>query len=191
LIGLLTFGLRYGLFTSAPFLILSLYPFSWVAGRTRLVGWRETVFILALTTGFLLFTAANQYSRMQFNTGIRHIVPVTPFLFLIAAGTWMHIPRWLQWFSGVFSMFWMWCLAMVRDVEQGLGIPEAVIAVVQKGPSLPWLRTLELMGYVRVGYAVPVLASSMIWIAIIWLVRDCRKKPDSVLRQKEFIDDTI
>ena len=38
----------------------------------------------------MLFAAANQYGRMQWNTGVRYLMPVVPFLFLAAAN---HLAR--------------------------------------------------------------------------------------------------
>jgi hypothetical protein len=142
------FGLRYGLFTSAPLLLLGLYPPAWSA-RMRLVESREAWCIAIFCLLFLLFCSANQYGRMQFNTGVRHIVPVSAFLFLIVAGVMRRLPSAAAWAVGIATAYWSWCLAMYRDVEQGLGVFESVIHVTREGVRLPWLKVLQSMGYVH------------------------------------------
>lgn len=172
LLGELAFGIRYGLFTSAPLLVLSLYPAGWLRGRMRLVANREALFVLTFTTMFFLFTAANQFSRMQFNSGVRHIVPVVPFLFLIAAGVLLRLPRTLAITVGVIATYWSWCLAMYRDVELGLGIFESLIHISTEGPRLPWLTTLELMGYVPSagGITLLLLIGAGVLLLLIWRI---------------------
>lgn len=170
LIGLLTFGMRYGLFTSAPLLILALYPPAWRQGRSSIVGRREALFILGVSLAFLLFTAANQFARMQFNTGVRHMVPVVPFLFLIVAGALQAIPRWVAVAVSILGTYWSWCLAMYRDVEQGLGVFESIRNISLGGPRLPWLTTLEQLGFIRPGLAPLVLAFALLVVALIWII---------------------
>ncbi|MCP4358086.1 MAG: hypothetical protein GY796_08750 [Chloroflexi bacterium] len=171
LIFILLFGSQYGLFTSAPFLLLALYPPAWFNQQFRLIGNKETWFILFLSLSFLLFTAANQFSRMQFNTGIRHIVPVTPFLFLIAAGLFLRLPKMLAWLFAILTVYWSWALAMYRDVELGRGILEAPINITLDGPRLPWLQTLDLMGILPdFNVAIPILLLAGLGIAALWLL---------------------
>jgi len=158
------FGMRFGLFTSAPVLLLALYPPAW--SRMRLVGSREAWCSAWFCGLFFLFCSANQYGRMQFNSGVRHIVPVSPFLFLIAAGVLLRMPSALAWCVGVITAYWSWCLAMYRDVEQGFGVFESLIHVTFEGFRLPWLKTLESLGYVRSqATAIPllVLFSTITW----------------------------
>ena len=142
----LGFNLRYGLFTSAPFLLLALFIPAWFRKEWRIVEKRETLFILFFSLLFFVFTSANQFARMQFNSGIRHVVPVTPFLFLIVAGVFIKLPRWFQISFGAITLYWSWCLAMYRDVEQGSGIFEALTHITLGGPQLPWLMTLHRLG---------------------------------------------
>lgn len=166
------FSIRFGLFTSAPILLLALYVPAWFRGPTRLLGDRETRFVLLFSLAFFLFCAANQYGRMQFNTGVRQVVPVTPFLFLLAAGVLLRLPTKVAVAVGAVTIYWSWCLAMYRDVEQGLGVLESLIHVTLEGPRLPWLKTLELTGFIPSGSYAPLLlalAAAAIWG--IWYVR--------------------
>ena len=140
------FSLRFGLFTSAPLLLLALYPTGWFR-NCRLLATPELIFVVTFSVLFFLFCAANQYGRMQFNSGVRHIVPVTPFLFLIVAGMLLRLPTGLAVAVGIIGTYWSWCLAMYRDVEQGRGVLESVIHITTEGARLPWLSTLRSMGY--------------------------------------------
>ncbi len=162
------FGMRYGLFLSAPILILALVFPLWLPKKRRLVGELETVFVVLFTLAFFLFTAANQYSRMQFNSGVRHMLPVVPFLFLLVATVLLRLQKWLAIILGVLSTYWSWSLAMYRDVEQGRGIIEAIVATTVHGPKLPWLATLHSLGYLDIApiwFIMPAL-----WIIIlIWV----------------------
>lgn len=171
------FGLRFGLFTSAPLLLLALWIPAW-RQRTRLVGKAELMAILAMVGGFFVFCSANQYGRMQFNTGVRHIVPVVPFLFLLAAGALLHMPRlWAVLFS-VGGTYVSWCLAMYRDVEQGSwGLPDVMLNITLGGPRLPWLTTLSRMrGSLPLPADISFTAATVLilaagCIAAIWLVK--------------------
>ena len=116
-----TFGYRYGLFLSAPILLLALYFPAWfrkdseISKSPRLLGSLETFIILLFTLCLLLFTAANQFSRLQFNSGIRHMVPAVPFLFLIAADVLLLMPSWLAVSLSVIAIYWSWSLTIVRS----------------------------------------------------------------------------
>jgi hypothetical protein len=132
------FSIRYGLFISAPILLLALNIPGWFRGQ-RILNRPELYFVLAFSLLFFLFCAANQYGRMQFNSGVRHVVPVTPFLFLLAAGVLMRMPALVSALIGLLATYWSWCLAMYRDVEHGLGVMESVIHVTLEGFRFPWL----------------------------------------------------
>jgi hypothetical protein len=127
--------------------------------------------IVALSLAFFLFCSANQYTRMQFNTGVRHIVPVVPFLFLLASGVLLRVPRLMAVLIGIITTYWSWCLAMYRDVEQGLGVFESLIHISLEGFQLPWQITLEKMGYLSGASAAPLLLMAGAVVCAIWTVR--------------------
>jgi hypothetical protein len=168
------FGMRYGLFTSAPILLLGLYAPGWRRGRGGLLGSRELGFVVLFCVLFFLFAAANQYGRMQFNSGVRHIVPVTPFLFLLAAGPLARMPLPAAGLIGILATYWSWCLAMYRDVEQGTGVLESVIHITLEGFRLPWLTTLQQLGYVANASVAPVFALTAAVLWVLW-----RWRPDT------------
>lgn len=164
------FGMRYGLFTSAPILLLALAFPVWLNKRTRLLESRELIFVVSFAVLFFIFCSANQYGRMQFNTGVRHIVPIVPFIFLLAANVLIKMPKYIAVLIGVTATYWSWCLVMYRDVEQGAGIFESVKHITLEGVQLPWLTTLERMGFVGHGYAIPLLLLSVAAILLIWSI---------------------
>ncbi|MGB7208315.1 MAG: hypothetical protein WBD27_06630 [Pyrinomonadaceae bacterium] len=164
------FNIRYGLFTSAPILLLALIVPVWLRKKSRLLERRELVFVVSFIALFFVFCAANQYGRMQFYLGVRHIVPVVPFMFLLAANVLLQMPRILAVFFGTFATYWSWCLVMYRDVEFGLGIFDAVKNVTLEGFRLPWLLTLDRMGYVQNSTAIPLMMLCAAAILILWSV---------------------
>ena len=165
------FGMRYGLFTSAPILLAALVAPVWLSKRTRLLKSRETIFVVSFVLLFFIFCSANQYGRMQFNSGVRHIVPVVPFIFLLAANVLLRIPRILSVFFGVLATYWSWCLVMYRDVEQGFGVFESIRHITLEGFQLPWLTTLERMGFVANASPLPLLFLCGILIWMLWSIR--------------------
>jgi hypothetical protein len=91
----------------------------WFSQRIRIVGAREAAFILLFTGGFFIFSAANQFGYVQFNTGVRHMVPVTPFLFLLAAGVFLRLPAVAAVIFGALATYWSSSLPMHREVGDG------------------------------------------------------------------------
>lgn len=164
------FSIRYGLFTSAPLLLLALYFPAWRRDGGRIVGVRELWCIMLFCALSFLFAAANQYGRMQFYMGVRHIVPVTPFLFLLAVGPLLRMPHLAAVLFGIVTTYWSWCLVMYRDVEQGLGVFESLIHITLEGFQLPWLTTIERMGYLPHGSPLPLLTLAGVVIWCLWNV---------------------
>lgn len=160
------FSMRYGLFVSAPILLLAFAFPVWLSKKSGFLERRELIFVLTFIGLFFVFCAANQYGRMQFNTGVRHIVPVVPFVFLLAANVLLKMPKIVAAFVALFAVYWSWCLAMYRDVEQGSGILESVKHITLEGFQLPWLTTLERMGFVQNASVIPLflLCACAIWI---------------------------
>jgi hypothetical protein len=97
--------------------------------------------------GLWLFCGGVNYARLQFNTGIRHLAPIFPFLFLLTAVVLMRLPVPARYFVAVLAVAQAWCLAMYRDVEIGpLGVMDSVAHVLLGGFQLPALTTLSRLG---------------------------------------------
>lgn len=173
------FDPQFGLFAFAPLLLAAMYLPGWFSQYLRIINRQETVFIIIFVLMFFLFASANRFGYMQFNTGVRHIVPVTPFLFLLAAGVLLRLPVIVATVVGVATTYWSWCLAMVREVGDGheLGVIDAVASVTFEGFRLPWLTTLELLNYVPRGVlAVPFLLILGVIVLLVWRVQLPRER---------------
>jgi hypothetical protein len=142
----LAFDYRYGLFVSCPLMLLALVS-PWIKTKA---GWQlprlELWFMLLVFVGFWVFFSGVNYTRLQFNTGVRYLAPVFPFLFVPAALVLMRLPRMVIYLVAVLSITLSWCLAMHRDVERGLGVLDPILHVFVGGFKLPVLTVLSRMG---------------------------------------------
>jgi hypothetical protein len=131
---------RFGLFLTCPLLLLALAV--WRIPPSILPR-RELVLLLLIPAGFWLFFSCVNYTRLQFNTGLRYMAPVIPLLFLPCAAALMSLPRASAYFIGVAAVAQAWAMAMFRDVERGLGVLDPVVRLLVGGFQLPALTTLS------------------------------------------------
>lgn len=133
------FSPSYGLYVYGPLLLLGLWPAVW-SGRAELIlPRRERRFVAACFVVFLIFCAANQYSRLQFNSGVRYLVPLIPFLFLAACDQLSRLSRrWLLVVSTV-AVLHSWVTTVFREP-----IPQAWSLFAENGIQLPWLMVLRM-----------------------------------------------
>lgn len=139
LIMLNLFEPRWGMYTFGPLLLLALIPTHWYARESLVLPRAERRFVALFFVAFLLFCAANQYSRMQWNTGFRYLVPLVPFLFLAATD---HLVRMrLSWkvVVTVLVLTHSWVLAAMRQ-----SVPLSYQVLFERGPELPWLMVLRM-----------------------------------------------
>jgi len=169
------FDYRFGLFTSCPLLLLALgLPF---VSRRGMVC-KEVYFLLGSAFSFLVFVSMVQYSRLQFNTGVRYLVAVVPFLFLALVPVLCRLPRPLVNTFAALAVGQAWSTAMYREVEMGKGLLEPILHVATGGVSLPALTTAA-----RGGYSMPpawlfIAVAAVILLAIWW--RAFPKQPVSL-----------
>jgi hypothetical protein len=105
----------------------------------------ELRFLFLFFLGLWIFFSGVNYTHLQFNTGIRYLVAIVPFLFIPTATVLMVLPKLLAPLLSFLSIVQSWCLAMYRDVERGLGIAEPLVRVFLGGLQLPILTTLSRM----------------------------------------------
>jgi hypothetical protein len=169
------FDPRFGVFAFAPILLLAL-PGAWLMPASWLSP-RQTRLIFAFMAAFVLFCSANQFARLQWNTGVRYLVPLVPFLFLYAIPVLRRLPRAASGTILVLAVGQAWALAMVRD-----SVPASLAQVLTHGPELPWLTVL---GKTAAQYAPslsdrpsawPVLLPAAAVLAAIWWLPPIRKK---------------
>jgi hypothetical protein len=142
----LAFDYRYGLFFSSPLMLLALLAPFFNRGGRRILSNLELVSLLAFFVAMWVFFSGSNYTRLQFNTGIRYMTAILPFLFVPASIALLRLPRFALLSIVILSITESWCLAMDRDVERGLGVLDPILRVFLGGFKLPVLTTLSSMG---------------------------------------------
>ncbi len=135
----------YGLFVFGPVLLFGFLPVP-AGGRVAAGGgsaWilpsRERVFLWATFLMVLTFCAANQYSRLQYNSGVRYLIPLVPLAFLAAADVLLRLPRWAQGVTTVAVVAHSWVLTVFREP-----VFLSWRLFFEEGVQLPWLRVLRM-----------------------------------------------
>ncbi|MBV6521946.1 MAG: hypothetical protein MNPFHGCM_02090 [Gemmatimonadaceae bacterium] len=162
------FDSRYGLFAYSPLLLAALSaPFlcrrEWWAGP----GSSALVWSLASCAALYLFSCANQFANLQWNTGVRYMVPAAPLLFLAAVPVLRRSPVALRWLLVGSSLVISLAVTMTRE-----DIPTALSLVATGGPTLPVIVVLDKMAS---GYSVllpwwTIWAVYAITAGFLWLV---------------------
>lgn len=177
LLFLLLFDYRYGLFITSPLMVLAFAAIRRVSTVRSMFGARELWFILLTFLALWLFFGGVNYTRLQFNTGIRYLTPMFPFLFIPVAVTLAHCSeRWVL-LIGALSIAQNWALAMYRDVERGLGVLDPLFHVFAGGFQLPLLTTLSRFKtqfgdvFVNGPSPLPLFALTGVLLYVIWSTR--------------------
>ena len=133
------FDLRYGLFAFCPLLLAAFAtPFlkarGWSPSRAEL-GW-----IFFTFAALLLFSSANQFANLQWNTGVRYMVPTVPLLFVAAVPALEAMSRVGRWSLVAVSLVITLAVSMTRE-----DVPTALRLILSEGPTLPVLIVLRKM----------------------------------------------
>ena len=163
------------MYAYGPLLALGLVP-AWKYRGELLLPRRERWFVAAFFFAFLTFCAANQYSRIQFNSGFRYLMPVIPFVFLAVCDHLVRMPR--KWLIALLVPVLLnsWVISMVREP-----VWESWRSVVTGGLQLPWLTVLAMTkpdGHVLGSPVVPLVILALTG-GLIWLVWRVRSDSDS------------
>lgn len=139
----------------------------------------ETLFLLGIVAALLVFFSGSNYTRLQFNTGIRYMAPAFPFLFVPVAVVLMRLRPLPVYLIGIVSVASAWCLAMNREVWHPLGALHPVVDVLTGGLELPALTTLSRMpgqfgGFGAEVSPLPLFCLTAALIYGIWTVRPRR-----------------
>lgn len=183
---LLLFDYRFGLFVCSPILLLAFVAPLLSHYKRSIIPLRETLFILLFFTIFTLFCSCIRYSRLQWVTGIRYIIPVIPFLFLLTVAVLVRIPRLVTYMLMLVTFTESWCYAMARTVEvETHGVLNSVVSVFLNGFQLPWLNTLSKMAQQYAPFLEEKTISPfpffMLWAFLIygiWVVKHPQKNLD-------------
>ncbi len=113
------FDPRFGLFAVCPILALS-FVAPWVRGGACRLPTRETGLAFLFFAGFTLFCAANQYSSLQWTTGIRYLVPAIPGLLLLSSQVLQVLPSPVRWTLIPAAMAMSWMPALTHEAWPAL-----------------------------------------------------------------------
>jgi hypothetical protein len=173
------FDRRFGLFAFGPILLAALaHPF--IVGReTARVKRPELWLGFGLFAALLLFTSANQFARLQWNTGFRMLAALIPPLFIVCADVLTRLPHRFLVPLGVVAIFHSWCIAMIRADAW-----ESLTAVLSSGPKLPWLTSIWRAGGTYLPFeasasllALPFLVLSALGVVATWTRADAPHSP--------------
>ena len=180
---MLGFDYRFGLFVSSPLMLLTLAA-PWIKrDKNQRLPHYELYTILALGAALWIFFSGSNYVRLQFNTGIRYMTPILPFLFGPAAWVLMRLPKALLACGAVLSIGQAWAMAMYREVESQWGILDPILKTMLGGFQLPILRTLARTGdqfgafFTNGASPLPLFLLSAVMLWIIWSPRLWNKRP--------------
>jgi hypothetical protein len=132
---------RFGLFTAGTGLLLAFAAPFLRAGPGPRLARREQILCLAMFVGIWLFASSVAFARLQWNTGVRYLLPAVPFLFLLGATVWARLPQRAVALLAGATLLQGWSLAMVRETPA-----ESLATTLLGGLQLPWLTVLGKMG---------------------------------------------
>lgn len=175
LLKMLWFDHRFGLFVVAPVLLLAfIAPFLKYKGKP-LVPLRETLLILAIFLSLSIFFSAVQYTRLQWNTGIRYLMAVVPLMYILAGAALARLPQIISYPLAVLVVAESVSIAMVRSQH---GVIDNMMKVFLEGFQLPWLGTLSRMATQYAPFleghqasALPFMTLAGVLIYGVWKIR--------------------
>ena len=177
LLGVLAFDHRFGLFVFSPLLLFALLAPFVRTGKGIEIPRRELWTMLGVFLALWVFFSGSNYTRLQFNTGLRYMAPIIPFLFVPAAAVLVRLPRSIGRIVAVLSIALTWCLAMYREVERPLGVLDPVLRTLVDGFRLPVLTTLDRTGGAYGGLGtdgtspLALFALAAALVACVWVKR--------------------
>jgi hypothetical protein len=161
------FDLRYGLFAFCPMLAAAVLAL--VRRRSSIMTRSELMLIFGASTALYLFSSSIAFALLQWNTGVRYLVPAVPLLFLALATVLVQAPRWLVWVLIVPTVTISWAVAMTRE-----DVPTALLRVFLIGFELPWHTVLQktAAGYMPVlergGSPIALFVLIGVVLVLIW-----------------------
>ena len=171
------FDPRYGLFAFCP-MLLAAFAAPFVRREAADPTTPELRAIAGASLALYLFSSANQFATLQWNTGVRYLVPLVPLLFLAARPALRAAGRGVAIAAIAASLVVSFAVSMTRE-----GVPDALRLLLGTGPTLPVFIVLDKVasGYPALQFGVwgPVIAlgGSAALLGLVWrrelgLVRD-------------------
>ncbi|HEU4564191.1 MAG TPA: hypothetical protein VFS05_06075 [Gemmatimonadaceae bacterium] len=159
---------RYGLLAFCPMLAAAVVaPFlaRRPGGPTR----GELALIFGATIALLLFNSSILFALLQWNTGVRYMVPAVPLLFFALVPVLLRLPEWAMWALVVPTVAVSWSVAMAREA-----VPISLERIFLRGFELPWLHVLEVTSgayapFLRYGSSpVPLFCLTGVVLWLLW-----------------------
>jgi len=145
------FDPRYGLFAFCPMLIAA-FAAPFIERHTDVVSNAELALIFVASAALWVFSSANQYAFLQWNTGVRYMVPAAPLLFVALIPVLLRCgPLW-RYVLIIPTMVVSWSVAMARE-----DVPTSLMHILLGGFELPFLTVLSKTA--SAGYA-PFIATT-------------------------------
>jgi hypothetical protein len=126
---------RYGLLAFCPMLAFGiLAPFA----RATMIPRTAVIVGLIAVVALWLFNSANQFANLQWNTGVRYMVPAVPLLFFLAVPLLRALPRLARWVVLAATVGVSWSVSMLRE-----DVLTSIRLTLTEGPTLPMLIVLR------------------------------------------------
>jgi hypothetical protein len=170
---------RFGLFVFCPMLVAAFAAPRYSRSTGGLPG-AELLLIYGASTALYLFSSGISYAALQFNTGIRYLMPAVPLLFLALVPVLVNSPRWVAWLLAAPTVVVSFAVSMTRE-----NVPVALMRLATFGPELPWYTVLQKTRFVyapalpTAGVPLALLAAAGVALWLLW-----RSKPLGAARMR-------
>ncbi|MCI0654315.1 MAG: hypothetical protein L0Y38_04055 [Methylococcaceae bacterium] len=182
LLWMLWFDPRFGLFMVGPILLLALAAPLLPKDTQCALPLRETMTLVAIFLAVSIFFSSVQYTRLQWNTGIRYLMAIVPLTFILSGIVLARIPKLIAFPLVVLVIGESVAIAMVRSQS---GIFDSVMRTFLEGFQLPWLGTLSRMAVQYAPFldgqpasAIPFMTLAAVLIWGIWTIEEPGKPFD-------------
>ncbi|HEX9106975.1 MAG TPA: hypothetical protein VF832_07100, partial [Longimicrobiales bacterium] len=128
---------RYGLLVFAP-MLLAAPAALWLKRREGGPTSSELWLAFGATAALYLFCSSIEFALLQWNTGVRYMVPAAPLLFFALVPVLLRLPRWALWSLVLPTLVISWSVAMARE-----SVPMSLALIFLRGFQLPWLEVLH------------------------------------------------
>jgi len=159
----------YGIYSWGPVLLMGLIPAIWYRADKLILPRRERRMVAIYFISILLFSSANQYARLQWNSGFRYLVPLVPFICLALADHWVRLPRWSRIAIAIVAGIHSWILTVFREIS----LQQSWSDFLHEGIQLPWFRVIRMTSardsWLLNGQVVPIAILSLTFLTC-WMI---------------------
>lgn len=168
---------RYGLLAFCPMLAAALLAPRF---RGRVTSAPELTLIFGASIGLYLFSSSIAFALLQWNTGVRYLVPAAPLLFFALVPVLLHAPAWVRWLLVVPTVTISWSVAMARE-----DVVTSLLRIFTLGFELPWHTVLRKTAAAY----LPALADGgspaavfVLVAVVLWLLWSTREQPSGLAK---------